>query len=191
MGALLRLARNLAPGARRLGSDRGAATAATGAEERRRNAFEESRAGAEAFRAGRDEHRTELSGAVRDRLDAAAGKSVDRIQVRGQLLRVGLLAFQSADTDHDTPHADHVVIRGDLGEQSPQQPVVSELQERTGHLIFGGESSFSRHLQVEAVRWAVAAVEVEVGAGEHLAAGLGGEHELQRVPSRLGVSEQR
>jgi hypothetical protein len=78
-----------------------------------------------------------------------------------QLLRVSLLAFQPADTDHDTPHADRLVIRGDLGEQSPQQPVVSKLQERAGHLIFGDESGFSRHLQVQAVRWAVAEVEVE------------------------------
>jgi hypothetical protein len=81
MGALLRLVRNLSPSARRLRCDREAATADTRAEERRRHAFEVPRAGAEAFRAGRAEHRTELSGAVRDRLDTAAGESVDRIQV--------------------------------------------------------------------------------------------------------------
>lgn len=53
--------------------------------------------------------RSELAGAVGERLDAAARERVDHVdhvEVGEQLVPVGALAFQAADTDHDTTHAD-------------------------------------------------------------------------------------
>jgi hypothetical protein len=50
--------------------------------------------------------RSELAGAVGERLDPAARERVDHVEVGEQLVPVGVLAFQAADTDHDTTHAD-------------------------------------------------------------------------------------